>query len=78
MRGNNLWYLDSGCSRHMTGNSKLFLSLKAIDGGFVTFGDDNKGTVTGIGKVGKSQNHSVDDICLVNGLKHNLLSFPTV
>ena len=35
----NTWYLDSGCSRHMTGNKSFFKSLVMEDGGFVTFGD---------------------------------------
>ncbi|GJU98156.1 zf-CCHC domain-containing protein [Tanacetum coccineum] len=28
------WIKDSGCSRHMTGNKKLFLTYKEIDGGY--------------------------------------------
>ncbi|KAG8645564.1 hypothetical protein MANES_10G076205v8 [Manihot esculenta] len=59
------WYLDSGCSRHMTGNSNHFISLEKKDGsGQVTFGDNGKGKIVGIGKV----------VLLVDGLKHNLLS----
>ncbi|KAK8985024.1 hypothetical protein V6N11_082643 [Hibiscus sabdariffa] len=34
----NLWYLDSGCSRHMTGDKSRFLELKPKSGGIVTFG----------------------------------------
>ena len=34
-----LWYLDSGCSRHMTGAKSLFKTLKEKEDGFVTFGD---------------------------------------
>ncbi|XP_070057327.1 uncharacterized protein [Nicotiana tomentosiformis] len=52
-------YLDIGCSRHMTGEKKNFLSLIAFQGGSVSFGNGKKGQITGIGKV---------------GLKHNLLS----
>ncbi|XP_057990550.1 uncharacterized protein LOC131172935 [Hevea brasiliensis] len=37
------WYLDSGCSRHITENANLFLSLEKKDGGGqVTFGDNGK------------------------------------
>ncbi|XP_074298014.1 uncharacterized protein LOC141628816 [Silene latifolia] len=64
MRGGSRWYLDSGCSRHMTGNRNQFLSLSAYDGGNVTFGDNKKGEVIGIGKVGKSFSHSIDDVLL--------------
>lgn len=53
MRGNNTWYLDSGCSKHMTGDKSKFLSLTAYQGGSVTFGDDKKGNIIAIGKVGK-------------------------
>ena len=34
-----LWYLDSGCSRHMTGDKSLFKSLKEKVGDYVTFKD---------------------------------------
>ncbi|XP_074299912.1 uncharacterized protein LOC141631091 [Silene latifolia] len=74
MRGGSRWYLGSGCSRHMTGNRNQFLSLSAYDGGNVTFGDKKKGEVIGIGKVGKSLSHSIDDVLLVKGLEHNLIS----
>ena len=46
-----LWYLDSGCSRHMTEDKSLFKTLKEKEDGFMTFGDDShsqalrKGTV---------------------------------
>ncbi|GKU87574.1 hypothetical protein SLEP1_g1955 [Rubroshorea leprosula] len=49
------WYLDSGCSRHMTGDKSQFLNLKAMEGGTVTFGDNAKGHIKGIGKVGEIQ-----------------------
>ncbi|XP_061361118.1 uncharacterized protein LOC133305029 [Gastrolobium bilobum] len=74
VRGNNLWYLDSGCSKHMTGDKSRFLSLMPFQGGNVTFGDDKKGEIIGIGKVGKSPSHCIDNVFLVKGLKHNLLS----
>ena len=37
-----LWYLDSGCSRHMTGDRSLFKVFESKKGGNVTFGDGNK------------------------------------
>ena len=39
MRGNNSWYLDSGCSKHMTGDKSKFLSLEDYPGGTITFGE---------------------------------------
>ena len=66
--------MDSGCSRHMTGDPNIFLNLKKKDGGEVTFGDNAKGKVIGIGKVGTPNSTCIDDVLLVSGLKHNLLS----
>ena len=37
-----LWYLDSGCSRHMTGNKVLFKTLFEGKIGTITFGDGSK------------------------------------
>ncbi|XP_057459283.1 uncharacterized protein LOC130749945 [Actinidia eriantha] len=45
------WYLDSGCSRHITGDKAQFTSLKPKDGGLVTFGDNSKGKIIGIGSL---------------------------
>ena len=39
-RDSCLWYFDSGCSRHMTGNKALFKT--------VTFGDGSKFVIRGI------------------------------
>jgi hypothetical protein len=68
------WYIDSGCSRHMTGDSSNFISLQNIDGGDVTFGDNKKGKIVGIGKIGKEDSPIIDGVLLVKGLKHNLMS----
>ncbi|KAK8944883.1 hypothetical protein KSP39_PZI008049 [Platanthera zijinensis] len=45
----DVWYLDSGCSKHMTGNKEKFFSLEMKKGGVVTFGDNGKGKIIGIG-----------------------------
>ena len=42
-----LWYLDSGCSRHMTGNQSLFKVFESKKGGNVTFGDGSKSQIKG-------------------------------
>ena len=34
-----LWYLDSGCSRHMIRDKSLFKTLKEKEDSYVTFGD---------------------------------------
>ena len=36
------WYLDSSCSRHMTGNMILFSDFVVASNGFVIFGDGVK------------------------------------
>ena len=68
------WYLDSACSRHMTGNPNNFLSLKRVKGGKVAFGNGKTGEIQGIGKVGINLKQAIDDVYYVNGLQHNLLS----
>ena len=72
--GDSHWYIDSGCSRHMTGNKKKFLSLESEEGGTVSFGDNKKGAIVGIGKVGNNESHSIENVFLVDGLKFSLLS----
>ncbi|XP_070032601.1 uncharacterized protein [Nicotiana tomentosiformis] len=67
-------YIDSSCSKHMTGSTNDFLSLKALQGGSVSFGSSKKGYILGIGRIGKSPSHSIEDMYYVNGLKYNLLS----
>jgi len=68
------WFVNSGCSRHMTGTKSNFLSLVASNGGSVAFGNGKFGTIVGIGKISESLSHSIDGVYLVDGLKHNLLS----
>ncbi|KAH9735120.1 hypothetical protein KPL71_017636 [Citrus sinensis] len=71
----NKWYLDSGCSRHMTRNYSWFSSFTKIEnGGDVSFGDNSKGKITGIGNVGNVSSTLIENVCLVENLKHNLLS----
>jgi hypothetical protein len=71
----NPWYIDSGCSKHMMRDKGKFLSLSERKSGNVTFGNDALGKIKGKGMVslsngkGKSQ-----DVLLVDGLKHNMLS----
>jgi len=66
--GNQLWYVDSGCSRHMTGDRSNFLSLTAFDGGSVAFQNGKSETIVDIGKIGKSLSHFIDNVYLVDGL----------
>ncbi|VFQ69031.1 unnamed protein product [Cuscuta campestris] len=68
------WYLDSGCSKHMTRDASKFRSLEYFKGGNVVFGDNNKGRIIGSGTVGRDNATTVENVLLVKGLKHNLLS----
>ncbi|GJZ54079.1 retrovirus-related pol polyprotein from transposon TNT 1-94, partial [Tanacetum coccineum] len=45
------WIKDSGCSKHMTGNQKLFSSYKAYNGGNVIFGSNLRGEIIGKGRI---------------------------
>ncbi|GJT89354.1 putative reverse transcriptase domain-containing protein [Tanacetum coccineum] len=56
------WIVDSGCTKHMTGNRRLFTSYKAFDGGHAIFGSNLKGKVVGGGQL-------CDDDCVVRFTK---------
>ncbi|KAH9310682.1 hypothetical protein KI387_025717, partial [Taxus chinensis] len=43
----NQWYIDSGCSSHMTGDRNKFISLKEVNGSIVKFGDNATTRVIG-------------------------------
>ncbi|KAL8104502.1 hypothetical protein AgCh_028647 [Apium graveolens] len=64
---------DSRCSRNMTGDSTLLTEFKERAGPSITFGDDSKGYIVGYGFISKD-NAIIEEVALVNGLKHNLLS----
>ncbi|XP_058005329.1 uncharacterized protein LOC131181317 [Hevea brasiliensis] len=66
------WYVDSACSRHMTGDKEKFSNLTLKSGGHVRFGDKGKAYIIGSGSIGK--NPSIKDVALVEGLKFNNLS----
>ncbi|XP_059623068.1 uncharacterized protein LOC132266233 [Cornus florida] len=69
------WYVDSGCSRHMTGDGSKLNSLQQFDGGNVIFGDNQRAKIVGIGTVSKSKElPEIQEVLLVEGLKHNLLT----
>ncbi|GKC57200.1 hypothetical protein Tco_1084798, partial [Tanacetum coccineum] len=66
--------VDSGCSRHMTGNKFYLTDYQEIDGGFVAFGGGSKeGMITGKGniKIGKLD---FEDVYFVKELEFNLFS----
>nr|GEW89064.1 hypothetical protein [Tanacetum cinerariifolium] len=67
-------YVDSGCSRHMTGNMSYLSEFKKFDGGYVTFGRGAKrGRITCKGTL-KTGKLNFEDVYFVKELKFNLLS----
>ena len=58
----------------MTGNKEHFATLSRFEGGNVSFGGGEKGKIIGCGNVGKKPSPIIEDVYLVSGLKHNLLS----
>nr|KAJ0186081.1 hypothetical protein LSAT_V11C900483530 [Lactuca sativa] len=69
----HLWYLDSGCSRHMTGSKSLLEDYVKKTGPAVTYGDNGKGFTKGYGNI-KCNNVVFQNVSYVKGLKHNLIS----
>ena len=58
----------------MTGDKEQFNKLHAKDEGHVTFGDNAKGKIIGIGEIGNHQSLSIHHVLFVDGLKYNFLS----
>ncbi|GJZ29380.1 ribonuclease H-like domain-containing protein [Tanacetum coccineum] len=64
--------IDSGCSRHMTGNMSYLINYEEIDGGYVAFrGNSKGGKVTGKGTI-KTGNLDFENVYFVRELKFNL------
>ena len=59
-----MWIIDSGCSRHMTGDKALLSHFEEKAGPVITFGDDSKGYTVGYGKL-EARNVIIENIALV-------------
>ncbi|KAJ9566817.1 LOW QUALITY PROTEIN: hypothetical protein OSB04_002783 [Centaurea solstitialis] len=68
-----IWYLDSGCSRHMTGSKSVLSNYREERGPAVTFGGNGKGQSRGYGTLTNGVT-TFKRIAYVEGLMHNLLS----
>ncbi|GKV49381.1 hypothetical protein SLEP1_g56135 [Rubroshorea leprosula] len=72
----DVWYVDSGCSNHITGNINLFINLDKSVSKKITMGDgtirkaQGKGTI----KLDEHGKNCIDDVLLVPHLDSNLLS----
>ncbi|GJX50768.1 ribonuclease H-like domain-containing protein, partial [Tanacetum coccineum] len=69
----NKGIVDSGCSRHMTGNKAYLAEYQDFNGGPVAFGG-SKGYITGKGKI-KTGKLDFEDVCFVKELQHFNLFF---
>ncbi|GJR66331.1 retrovirus-related pol polyprotein from transposon TNT 1-94 [Tanacetum coccineum] len=58
------WIKDSGCSKHMIGNRKLFSTYKAYNGGNVIFSSNLHGNIIGKGQI-------CDNKCKVTFSEHD-------
>nr|GFA63823.1 integrase, catalytic region, zinc finger, CCHC-type, peptidase aspartic, catalytic [Tanacetum cinerariifolium] len=68
-----LWYIDSGCSKHMTGNLKLLINFVWKFMGTVRFGNDHVAAILGSGDL-QWGNILITRVYFVKGLDHNLFS----
>nr|GEW23156.1 retrovirus-related Pol polyprotein from transposon TNT 1-94 [Tanacetum cinerariifolium] len=68
-----LWYLDSGCSKHMTGDRSWLMNFIKKFTGTVRFENDHFGAIMGYGDcvIGDSV---ISRVYYVKGLGHNLFS----
>ena len=68
--------IDSGCSRHMTGNPKWFSSLTPVSTKeYINFGDNNKGKIISEGAIKVSDNVTLKRVALVRPPGYNLSQF---
>ncbi|GJZ94048.1 retrovirus-related pol polyprotein from transposon TNT 1-94 [Tanacetum coccineum] len=64
---------DSGCSKHMTGNQKIFSTYKAYNGGNVVFGSNLRGNII-VKCTISNDSLNIDNVEHVDNLRFNLLS----
>jgi hypothetical protein len=71
----NIWLIDSGCSRHMTGDKGWFSSLvSVVTKRYITFGDNGRGRLLSEGEIKVSDKITLRHVALVQSLGYNLLS----
>nr|GFA78183.1 integrase, catalytic region, zinc finger, CCHC-type, peptidase aspartic, catalytic [Tanacetum cinerariifolium] len=68
-----LWCINSGCSKHMTGNLKLLINFVWKFMGIVRFGNDHVAAILGFGDL-QWGNILIIRVYFVKGLGHNLFS----
>jgi hypothetical protein len=71
----NIWLIDSGCSRHMTGDKRQFSSLiPVVTKRYITFGDNERGRMLSEGEIKVSDKITLRRVALLRSLGYNLLS----
>jgi hypothetical protein len=71
----NIWLIDSGCSRHMTGDRGWFSSLVPVmTKRNITFGNNGRGHVLSEGEIKVSHKITLRRVALVQSLGYNFLS----
>nr|GEX28693.1 integrase, catalytic region, zinc finger, CCHC-type, peptidase aspartic, catalytic [Tanacetum cinerariifolium] len=68
-----LWIIDSGCSKHMTGNRALLINFVEKFIGTVRFGNNDFAVIAGYGDV-VNGSMTIKKVYYVEGLIHNLFS----
>eukprot|EP00253_Pinus_taeda_P024419 PITA_24419 len=76
----NLWYIDSGCSKHMTGDKEKLESYSALEKGKkVSFGNDTPAAIKGKGTAQLKEKVKAGNVCetLIKGKRtpNNLYIF---
>jgi hypothetical protein len=71
----NIWLIESGCLRHMTGDKGWFSSLvPVVKKRYITFGDNGRGCVLSEGEIKVSDKITLRRVALVQSLGYNLFS----
>ena len=58
----------------MSGDASKFIHISPKNSVHVTYGDKNKGKILRVGKISMNPSTSIENVLLVDGLKHSLLS----
>jgi hypothetical protein len=69
-----LWYLDSACSKHMTGDTALLKDIQMGIGGRITFGEGSQAKVIGNGQIDIPGIEVSQKASYLEGLKANLFN----
>ncbi|KAG6487750.1 hypothetical protein ZIOFF_056351 [Zingiber officinale] len=75
---NEVWFLDSGCSNHVTGNKEHFVEIDNSYNSLLELGDSKKLKIEGKGvvaiKAANGEEKQINDVVYSPGITQNLLS----